>query len=248
MPASEREVAVVGDFDADDRLRDQARDGVSAEVIFPTFALQACFASRRRRTAAEPVPGVQQLGDRGVRRSPTAPRRRRVDARHRRRDRGREAGSRAGVPRVVPARPGAAAPVQRRGVRPVLGRRRRPRPAAHVPFRYRPRAARAQRPRRRGRQLPDGRAARRPDGDAHDGGGRRARPVPRAAGRHRRDRCGVARVDHDAGRRDLRGPQHVGAPEAVAQAERADPAPVRGHVHVRPGRGQQPRRSPEWRR
>ena len=45
MPASEREVAVVGDFEADDRLRDQQRDGVSAEVIFPTFALQACFAS-----------------------------------------------------------------------------------------------------------------------------------------------------------------------------------------------------------
>ena len=45
MPVSEREVAVVGDFDVDDRLRDQLRDGVSAEVIFPTFALQACFAS-----------------------------------------------------------------------------------------------------------------------------------------------------------------------------------------------------------
>jgi predicted TIM-barrel fold metal-dependent hydrolase len=45
MPASEREVAVVGDYQADDRLRDQFRDGVSAEVIFPTFALQACFAS-----------------------------------------------------------------------------------------------------------------------------------------------------------------------------------------------------------
>src|SRR3954447_13835317 len=45
MPTSEREVAIIGDFDADDRLRDQQRDGVSAEVIFPTFALQACFAS-----------------------------------------------------------------------------------------------------------------------------------------------------------------------------------------------------------
>ena len=45
MPASEREVAVVGDCDADDRMRDQLRDGVSAEVIFPTFALQACYAS-----------------------------------------------------------------------------------------------------------------------------------------------------------------------------------------------------------
>ena len=53
--------------------------------------------------------------------------------------------------------------------------------------------------------------------------------------------AGVARVDHDAGRRDLRGPQHVREAEAVAEAERADPAPVRRHVHVRPGRDQQPR-------
>lgn len=45
MRASELEVATVGDWDADDRLRDQERDGVWAEVIFPTFALQACFAS-----------------------------------------------------------------------------------------------------------------------------------------------------------------------------------------------------------
>jgi predicted TIM-barrel fold metal-dependent hydrolase len=45
MPVSEREVAVVGDWDADDRFRDQLRDGVSAEVIFPTYALQACYAS-----------------------------------------------------------------------------------------------------------------------------------------------------------------------------------------------------------
>src|SRR6478672_13696494 len=45
MPASELEVAVVGDWEVDDRLRDQSRDGVSAEVIFPTFALQACYAS-----------------------------------------------------------------------------------------------------------------------------------------------------------------------------------------------------------
>ncbi|HEU5308821.1 MAG TPA: amidohydrolase family protein [Acidimicrobiia bacterium] len=45
MPVSEREVAVVGDWDAGDRFRDQQRDGVSAEVIFPTFALQACYAS-----------------------------------------------------------------------------------------------------------------------------------------------------------------------------------------------------------
>lgn len=45
MTADQLEVATVGDWHVDDRLRDQARDGVSAEVIFPTFALQACFAS-----------------------------------------------------------------------------------------------------------------------------------------------------------------------------------------------------------
>jgi predicted TIM-barrel fold metal-dependent hydrolase len=45
MPASVREDAIVGDWDAADRLRDQARDGVVAEVIFPTFALQGCWSS-----------------------------------------------------------------------------------------------------------------------------------------------------------------------------------------------------------
>ena len=45
MTATELEVAIVGGVDADERIRDQERDGVVAEVIFPTFALQACFAS-----------------------------------------------------------------------------------------------------------------------------------------------------------------------------------------------------------
>jgi predicted TIM-barrel fold metal-dependent hydrolase len=45
MSADQLAVATVGDWHADDRIRDQERDGVSAEVIFPTFALQACFAS-----------------------------------------------------------------------------------------------------------------------------------------------------------------------------------------------------------
>ena len=45
MSAGEREVAVVGDWDIATRVRDQERDGVSAEVVFPTFALQACFSS-----------------------------------------------------------------------------------------------------------------------------------------------------------------------------------------------------------
>jgi len=45
MTASEREVAIVGGDDPAERFRDQERDGVVAEVIFPTFALQACFAS-----------------------------------------------------------------------------------------------------------------------------------------------------------------------------------------------------------
>ena len=146
-----------------------------------------------------------------------------------------------GLPRAVPARTGSATAVQRSRVRPVLGGRAGPRPAAHVPFRYRPRAARRARSRRRGRQLHPRRAARRPDGDAHDGRGRRARPVPRAAARHRRDRRRVARLDHDPGRRDLRRPQRIRAAEAVAEAERADPAPGPRDVHVRPGRDQQPR-------
>ncbi len=45
MPASVREDAIVGDWDAADRLRDQASDGVVAEVIFPTFGLQGCWSS-----------------------------------------------------------------------------------------------------------------------------------------------------------------------------------------------------------
>ena len=45
MTADELEAAIVGGTDPDERIRDQERDGVSAEVIFPTFALQSCFAS-----------------------------------------------------------------------------------------------------------------------------------------------------------------------------------------------------------
>ncbi len=45
MPASMLEVATIGSFEAAERIRDQERDGVSAEVIFPTFALQACFST-----------------------------------------------------------------------------------------------------------------------------------------------------------------------------------------------------------
>lgn len=45
MSAGELEVAIVGGVDVEERFRDQERDGVSAEVIFPTFALQSCFSS-----------------------------------------------------------------------------------------------------------------------------------------------------------------------------------------------------------
>jgi len=45
MRSEDLAVATVGDWDPDDRIRDQEADGVVAEVIFPTFALQACFAS-----------------------------------------------------------------------------------------------------------------------------------------------------------------------------------------------------------
>ena len=43
MAAAVLEKAVVGGWDLDVRIRDQERDGVAAEVIFPTWALQACF-------------------------------------------------------------------------------------------------------------------------------------------------------------------------------------------------------------
>jgi len=45
MRADQLAEATIGDWDPDDRVRDQEADGVVAEVIFPTFALQACFAS-----------------------------------------------------------------------------------------------------------------------------------------------------------------------------------------------------------
>jgi predicted TIM-barrel fold metal-dependent hydrolase len=45
MRASDLADATIGDVDASSRFTDQERDGVRAEVIFPTFALQACFAS-----------------------------------------------------------------------------------------------------------------------------------------------------------------------------------------------------------
>ncbi|HLN17399.1 MAG TPA: amidohydrolase family protein [Acidimicrobiales bacterium] len=45
MTAGQLVRATVGGWEPEERLRDQKRDGVSAEVIFPTFALQACFAS-----------------------------------------------------------------------------------------------------------------------------------------------------------------------------------------------------------
>ena len=45
MTSGQLQEAVVGDWDPASRLRDQERDGVWAEVVFPTFALQACFAS-----------------------------------------------------------------------------------------------------------------------------------------------------------------------------------------------------------
>jgi predicted TIM-barrel fold metal-dependent hydrolase len=45
MTVDQLMTAVVGGYDVESRQRDQLVDGVSAEVIFPTFALQACFAS-----------------------------------------------------------------------------------------------------------------------------------------------------------------------------------------------------------
>ena len=44
MTESELDIAIVGGADPATRHVEQSQDGVSAEVIFPTFALQACFA------------------------------------------------------------------------------------------------------------------------------------------------------------------------------------------------------------
>ena len=125
MTADEREVAIVGGVDADERIADQERDGVTAEVIFPTFALQACFASEDAGLqlalcrayndwATDAFSGKPALARRGH-----GP-----DARHRRGHHRGEASRGRGLSFAVPpgARPVAA--VQRRRVRPVLGRRR----------------------------------------------------------------------------------------------------------------------------
>ena len=53
MTADQLKTAVVGGYDIESRVRDQERDGVSAEVIFPTFALQACFASDDPRCSSQ---------------------------------------------------------------------------------------------------------------------------------------------------------------------------------------------------
>src|SRR3954453_7219798 len=45
MTADQLVAAVVGGYDVESRVRAPIRDGVSPEVIFPTSALQACFAS-----------------------------------------------------------------------------------------------------------------------------------------------------------------------------------------------------------
>ena len=193
MPASEREVAIVGDFDAEDRFRDQMRDGVSAEVIFPTFALQACYAPddaefQRQLCRAYnswaidvfddhrllPVGMVPMLDIDGA-----------IEDAKRSRSR---ASGRCSSPRRCRQRmynDGAYDPFW--AVAQDLGL-----PLTfHSGTGHEPRVVRG--PGRRGRQLPDGRAARRPDGDPHHGGRRRARPLPGAAGRHRGDRRVVAR-------------------------------------------------------
>ncbi len=191
----------------------------------PDLRVAGLLRQRRRRVPTSALPGVQQLGRRRVRRPSPPARRHGVHARRRRRGRGRQGRRRPGLPCAVPPGPGAVAGLQRRGLRPVLGHRAGPRPPADVPFRHRPRTAGRTRPRRRGHQLPHGFTARWAHGAPRSRRRWRARPLPRVEGRHRGDGRIVARVDHDPGRRDLRGPPHVGEAEAVDAAERADPPP-----------------------
>ena len=218
-------------------------------MIFPTFALQACFASddaefQRQLCRAYNSWAIDVFDDHRLLAG-----RHGVDARHRRRHRrGQGAWRSRGSGRCSSPRrcrrasynDGAYDPFW--AVAQELGL-----PLTfHSGTGHEPRVVRG--PGGAVDQLPHGRAARRPDGDPHPGRRWRARPLPRAARRHRRDRRVVAGVDHDPGRRDLRRPQHVREAEAVAEAERADPPPVRGDVHVRPGRDQQPRTPPASRR
>ena len=128
MPASELAEAVIGDVDAASRFTDQERDGVRAEVIFPTFALQACFSAEDAGLQAAlcraynewamdvlgnehrllPVGLVSMLDiDAGIEQA--------------------QALATAGCRGAVPPRARSATPVQRPRVRPLLGRRRRAR-------------------------------------------------------------------------------------------------------------------------
>ena len=197
-----------------------------AEVIFPTFALQACFASEdaelQRRCAGRTTTGRPRCSTTtGCCRSAwcrcstsTAPSTRRSAV--------ADQGFRAlFLPARVPSRPyndGAYDPFW--AVAEDIGL-----PLTfHSGTGHEPRVVRG--PGRRGHQLPHGRAARRADGDPHARRRRRARPVPRAAGRHRRDRRGVAgwiMTQADAIYEDH---NMFAKPEAVAQAERADPPAV----------------------
>ena len=235
MPASELAEAVIGDVDAASRFTDQERDGVRAEVIFPTFALQACFASDDVGLQAAlcrayndwamdvlgnehrllPVGLVSMLD---------------VDAAIAQAQDLAGQGCRAlFLPARVPQRPYNDPEYDRFwAVAEELGL-----PLTfHSGTGHEPRIVRgpggAVINYLLGAQL-DG-----PDGDPHARRRRCARPLPGSAHRDGRDRRGVARLDHDPGGLDLRGPLDVRPPEAVDEAERAHPPPVPRHLHVRP--------------
>ena len=204
MTASQLEVAVVGDWDVEKRVKDQEHDGVSAEVVFPTFALQACFASddpalqlalcrAYNGWAAEAMGGHHRILPVGL--VPAID----IDDAIREVELVAEAGFRAlFLPARVPSRPYNDAVV-----RPAVGRHIRDGTSRHVPLRYRLRTPGGARSGWSGDQLHPGGAARRADGAAEPGRRGSDGPLSRAPGRHGGNWCVVVGLDHDASRSDL---------------------------------------------
>ena len=235
------------------RLADQAADGIDVELIFPNKGL-LCWATPDPVFADAMCRAWNRWAARLVRRRRRVARRAHPAAgvdRHRRRRAGDgrgHVGGRARLRRPVPRQqPGlrrqgvGPAGVQRPALRAVLVADRGARPAAHVPRLDRPGSARRRRQRRGDHQLrlpqhgDDDRAAR----AAHHVG--RVRAPPRAAGRPRRvgHRLRAVAAGDDGLR--LPGPPHVGAAGDPRAAVDVLPRALLRHV---PGGPRRPRRPP----
>ena len=130
-----------GGWDPEARLADQDRDGVAAEVIYPTVGMVLCNHPRLRLQAGL-LRRLQPLDRRVLRRAPRPAARHRPD-----RDAHAGGGHRATCATIkalglrgvmMPGNPGGRG-LRRPGLRPVLGGGGRARPAALVPHPHEPR-------------------------------------------------------------------------------------------------------------